>query len=408
MLALRVVTVLYVSHPRHADELNSPSQHHQLLHSPQHGHVIVWEKSSLNDGKGNWHKIDQVQGADQVNNFLVGLKGNKDTYFTVNEFIGWRLTRLLKSLRATYVDLDFGAPPTRYDLDIALEILHTKQMPPPNVVVFSGRGLHLYWIIDPIPAKALPVWQAVENALVKSLEEFHADMVVKDCTRVLRMVGTVNSKNGEMVRGLVLDPKPWAFHDLTNEVLGHIAPSKNHKAKINSLAAAQVRKGMELKRILNKDGIESAIAEQLLDMDDDTLTEEAKKEIIREQLKRAKQPNMSFFAFTATPKFKTLAVFNEAGENGQAPFHHYSMRQAIEEKFILDVLAHYTTYKRYYKLIQKVEDNDPSVPRRKAAKALARFVQLHDYKCEIQLSRCGWLPPPPHRLIVRHESWQNP
>jgi type I restriction enzyme, R subunit len=137
---------------------------------------------------------------------------------------------------------------------------------------------------------------------------------------------------------------------------------------------------MELKRILNKDGIESAIAEQLLDMDDDTLTEESKKEIIREQLKRAKQPNMSFFAFTATPKFKTLAVFNEAGENGQAPFHHYSMRQAIEEKFILDVLAHYTTYKRYYKLIQKVEDNDPSVPRRKAAKALARFVQLHDYE----------------------------
>ncbi|MEQ1599152.1 MAG: type I restriction endonuclease [Methylotenera sp.] len=137
---------------------------------------------------------------------------------------------------------------------------------------------------------------------------------------------------------------------------------------------------MELKRILNKDGIESAIAEQLLDMDDDTLTEEAKKEIVREQLKRTKQANMSFFAFTATPKFKTLAVFNEAGENGQAPFHHYSMRQAIEEKFILDVLAHYTTYKRYYKLIQKVEEDDPSVPRRKAAKALARFVQLHDYE----------------------------
>lgn len=137
---------------------------------------------------------------------------------------------------------------------------------------------------------------------------------------------------------------------------------------------------MELKRILNKDGIESAIAEQLLEMDEEALSEEAKKEIIREQLKRAKQPNISFFAFTATPKFKTLAVFDEAGENGTAPFHHYSMRQAIEEKFILDVLANYTTYKRYYKLIQKVEDDDPSVPRRKAAKALARFVQLHDYE----------------------------
>ncbi|MEQ1602327.1 MAG: type I restriction endonuclease subunit R [Methylophilaceae bacterium] len=136
---------------------------------------------------------------------------------------------------------------------------------------------------------------------------------------------------------------------------------------------------MELRKILNKDGIESAIAEQLLDMDDEALSEEAKKELLREQLKRAKQPNLSFFAFTATPKFKTLAVFNEPGSNGKAPFHHYSMRQAIEEGFIHDVLAHYTCYKRYYKLIQKIEQ-DPEVPRRKAARALARFVEFHDYE----------------------------
>lgn len=136
---------------------------------------------------------------------------------------------------------------------------------------------------------------------------------------------------------------------------------------------------MELRKILNKDGIESAIAEQLLDMDDETLSEEAKKALLREQLKRAKQPNLSFFAFTATPKFKTLCVFNEPGQDGKAPFHHYSMRQAIEEGFIHDVLAHYTCYKRYYKLIQKVED-DPEVPRRKAARALARFVEFHDYE----------------------------
>lgn len=136
---------------------------------------------------------------------------------------------------------------------------------------------------------------------------------------------------------------------------------------------------MELKKILNKDGIEAAIAEQLLDMEDEALSEEAKKELLREQLKRAKQPNMSFFAFTATPKFKTLAVFDEPGPNGKAPFHHYSMRQAIEEGFIHDVLAHYTSYKRYYRLIQKAEQ-DPEVPRRKAARALARFVEFHDYE----------------------------
>lgn len=136
---------------------------------------------------------------------------------------------------------------------------------------------------------------------------------------------------------------------------------------------------MELRKILNRDGIEAAIAEQLLDLEDEVLSEAAKKEMLREQLKRAKQPNLSFFAFTATPKFKTLAVFNEPGENGVAPFHHYSMRQAIDENFILDVLENYTCYKRYYNLIQKAEQ-DSSVPRRKAARALARFVELHDYE----------------------------
>ena len=136
---------------------------------------------------------------------------------------------------------------------------------------------------------------------------------------------------------------------------------------------------MELRKILNREGIEAAIAEQILDTgEDESLSEAAQAEMLQEQLKRTKQPNLSYFAFTATPKFKTLTVFDEPGPDGKAPFHHYSMRQAIEERFILDVLAHYTTYKRYHELLQKVED-DPEVPRRRAARALARFIDLHDY-----------------------------
>lgn len=90
--------------------------------------------------------------------------------------------------------------------------------------------------------------------------------------------------------------------------------------------------------------------------------------------KRGQQPNMSFFAFTATPKHKTLAIF---GRNGE-PFHRYTMRQAIEEGFIEDVLKNYVTYKTYYKLIKKAED-DPNVERKKAVKALARFMRLHPH-----------------------------
>ena len=90
--------------------------------------------------------------------------------------------------------------------------------------------------------------------------------------------------------------------------------------------------------------------------------------------KRGRQANLSFFAFTATPKHKTLKVF---GRDGEAT-HRYTMRQAIEEGFILDVLRHYVSYSRYYKLL-KARNDDPNVERKKAASALARFVQLHPH-----------------------------
>ena len=98
------------------------------------------------------------------------------------------------------------------------------------------------------------------------------------------------------------------------------------------------------------------------------------EELFRSMAKRGHQANLSFFAFTATPKHKTLAVF---GTNGE-PAHRYTMRQAIEEGFILDVLQHYTTYATYFKLLKACED-DPNVERKKAAKALTRYLRLHPH-----------------------------
>ena len=134
----------------------------------------------------------------------------------------------------------------------------------------------------------------------------------------------------------------------------------------------------ELKKILNKEGIEAVVAEQILNLEDEALSEDAKEEMIREMAKRSKQPNLSFFAFTATPKYKTKIVFDEPGLNGDSPFHLYSMQQAIEEGFILDVLLNYTTYQAFFELVKSVEE-DPKVPRRKTAKALARFLNLHPH-----------------------------
>jgi type I restriction enzyme R subunit len=97
---------------------------------------------------------------------------------------------------------------------------------------------------------------------------------------------------------------------------------------------------------------------------------------------RGRQPNLSFFAFTATPKGKTLELFGRPGANGlPEAFHLYSMRQAIEEGFILDVVKNYTTYATYYRLVKAIED-DPRLPKKKAARALARFMSLHPYNLE--------------------------
>jgi type I restriction enzyme R subunit len=94
---------------------------------------------------------------------------------------------------------------------------------------------------------------------------------------------------------------------------------------------------------------------------------------------RGRQPNLSFFAFTATPKARTLELFGQKNAEGNyAPFHLYSMRQAIEEGFILDVLANYTTYATYWKVGKAVSD-DPEYDIRKAKRAIARFVSLHPH-----------------------------
>ena len=136
-----------------------------------------------------------------------------------------------------------------------------------------------------------------------------------------------------------------------------------------------------LKGMLNKEGIEAAIAAQLSDEEDYDLSDDAKVMVLRGALQRAQQPNLSFFAFTATPKFKTKALFDEPGPSGASPFHEYTMRQAIEEGFIIDVLQNYTTYKRFFGLIKQVED-DPDVPHKKAAKVLTRYLELHPVNIE--------------------------
>ncbi len=108
------------------------------------------------------------------------------------------------------------------------------------------------------------------------------------------------------------------------------------------------------------------------------------EDFIREQVEksaasRGQQSNISFFAFTATPKYKTLAVFGQKGIDGKPkPYHLYSMRQAIEDGFILDVLQNYMTYELYFKLSKAIEE-DPELNKKKTVRAIGRFVHFHPH-----------------------------
>jgi len=140
-----------------------------------------------------------------------------------------------------------------------------------------------------------------------------------------------------------------------------------------------------LKAVLASRSLEEAEAEEAAAA---TPEEEQEATILAEMERRGRLPNLSTFAFTATPKPKTLELFGTRRADGRfAPVHLYSMRQAIEEGFILDVLASYTTYTAYWRLLKKVED-DPRYDRKKAEYLLRSFVELHPHAIGEKVKIC--------------------
>ncbi|MFU0789737.1 type I restriction endonuclease subunit R [Virgibacillus proomii] len=116
--------------------------------------------------------------------------------------------------------------------------------------------------------------------------------------------------------------------------------------------------------------IEEDIENQTLDDQD---------QLVQTLLSQGQHHNLSFFAFTATPKEKTIEMFGTKQADGSyRPFHVYSMRQAIEEEFILDVLKNYMTYKTSYRIAKEIEEN-PELPKTEAVRAIARYQSFHPW-----------------------------
>jgi type I restriction enzyme, R subunit len=155
------------------------------------------------------------------------------------------------------------------------------------------------------------------------------------------------------------------------EEIGEL-PNRKYAVVIDEAHSSQAGENARaLRRVLATNSLEEA---ETLDNED---MDEIDEEIIREVESSKNLKNISFFAFTATPKNKTLELFGTEDSHGKPrSFHIYSMKQAIEEGFILDVLKNYLTYETYFKLVKKIQD-DPEFEEKKAKKILRNFVEKH-------------------------------
>jgi type I restriction enzyme R subunit len=152
-------------------------------------------------------------------------------------------------------------------------------------------------------------------------------------------------------------------------------PKRNYALIIDEAHSSQGGEtAKKMKQVLTYNDLEEAITK------DSKEPEEDEEDEIRKSLaSRGPHKNLSFFGFTATPKAKTLEYFGIKDIEGKPrPFHLYSMRQAIEEGFILDVLKNYTTYSTFFRLSKQIED-DPKINKKKAKRAIARFVSMHPH-----------------------------
>jgi type I restriction enzyme, R subunit len=182
-------------------------------------------------------------------------------------------------------------------------------------------------------------------------------------------------KNGTNIIITTLQKFPFAVKHFSESI------NRKYAVIIDEAHSSQGGEASEkMKKVLGIAGkteqeiLEEAEAEQA---QTDNQILDSEELILRTILEKGKQPNISFFAFTATPKPKTLELFGEKAENGKfIPSHLYSMKQAIEEGFILDVLKNYHTYKEYYSFSKKIED-DPELNKKKAVRAIGRFISLH-------------------------------
>ncbi len=210
--------------------------------------------------------------------------------------------------------------------------------------------------------------RVLDQQLQQSIRQFEQTLgLVENIDKTSRQLKQA-LEDGKKIIVTTLQKFPHIVND-TGEL-----PGKKFAVIVDEAHSSQSGESVKsLKAILGDTDLEEAAATE---DDPDLVTWEDR--IVASMRARQQQANISMFAFTATPKTKTLELFGERRPDGKfEPFSLYSMKQAIEERFILDVLSNYTTYTAYWRLLKTI-DADPEYESRKAKTLLQRFVDLSE------------------------------
>jgi len=156
-------------------------------------------------------------------------EGRTDTFITPNSFyIPQRKADNIRHFRSLFLDLD-GVRSKQETIWDTYILADKGLIPRPTMVVDSGRGIHLYWRIKHAPVQALATWQELEDYLYKQLRHLGADRRATDAARVLRLPGTVNSRNNRPCRVLHIEDTLYSMYDLREQYLGYKPTEKSAK-----------------------------------------------------------------------------------------------------------------------------------------------------------------------------------
>ena len=212
----------------------------------------------------------------------------------------------------------------------------------------------------------------LDSQLQDTIYQFdHINGVVRPITKGSESLKTALNDGAKIII-TTLQKFPYIYQDVQ-------ATGKRYALIVDEAHSSQ--SGTAAKKLKVALGDTEEVLEQYAreEAEEESKMEDYEDNLVKELSTHGMHKNISFFAFTATPKNKTLQLFGEKQENGTyRPFHIYSMRQAIEEGFILDVLQNYTTYRQYYKIAKKIE-GDPEYDKAKGARAVSRFESLHPH-----------------------------